>query len=199
VDENHGGNQDIPGSDNIGDTPYYIPGNNNRDRYPLILPLGGAVINLVAGWNLVGFTAVGVNDTPSNLFPDLTYLTDFRLIYWVAPGGPYKTQPGGSVLLDNTGYWVWINRDNTVTTSGTRPASRTENMKAGWNMVCFPVTNANTTPNNLFPGLTYLDNYRLIYWQAPGGPYKTQPEMGQLIDNTGYWVWINRDYTVTCP
>ena len=36
VDENHGENQDIPGSDGIGDTPYYIPGDNNRDRYPLV-------------------------------------------------------------------------------------------------------------------------------------------------------------------
>jgi len=37
--DNYGGkNQDIPGSDNIGDTPYYILGDNNRDRYPLMDP-----------------------------------------------------------------------------------------------------------------------------------------------------------------
>jgi len=40
VDENHGENQDIPGSDEIGDTPYIIPGDNNRDRYPLMSPIG---------------------------------------------------------------------------------------------------------------------------------------------------------------
>jgi parallel beta-helix repeat protein len=38
VDENHGENQDIPGSDVIGDTPYYISGGSNRDRYPLMNP-----------------------------------------------------------------------------------------------------------------------------------------------------------------
>jgi len=38
VDENHGENQDIPGSDGIGDTPYYIPGGSNLDRYPLMRP-----------------------------------------------------------------------------------------------------------------------------------------------------------------
>jgi len=31
-----GENQDIPGSDGIGDTPYDIPGGTNQDRYPLV-------------------------------------------------------------------------------------------------------------------------------------------------------------------
>jgi len=36
--DNYGGeNQDIPGSDGIGDTPYSIPGDNNRDWYPLVV------------------------------------------------------------------------------------------------------------------------------------------------------------------
>jgi hypothetical protein len=51
VDKNHGENQNIPGSDGIGDTPYYISsissGNNAtilKDRYPLI-PIP-AIINI---------------------------------------------------------------------------------------------------------------------------------------------------------
>jgi len=36
VDENHGENQNIPGSDGIGDAPYNIPGDNNRDHYPIM-------------------------------------------------------------------------------------------------------------------------------------------------------------------
>jgi parallel beta-helix repeat protein len=35
-DENHGENQNTPGSDGIGDTPYQIPGGAGQDRYPLI-------------------------------------------------------------------------------------------------------------------------------------------------------------------
>ncbi len=38
VDENQGENQDMPGSDEIGDTPYDISGDNNRDYYPLMGP-----------------------------------------------------------------------------------------------------------------------------------------------------------------
>jgi len=39
-DNYRGENQDIPGGDSIGDTPYAIPGDNNRDCYPLMSPVG---------------------------------------------------------------------------------------------------------------------------------------------------------------
>jgi len=37
-DEFSGPNQNIPGPDGIGDTPYDIPGGDNQDRYPLMQP-----------------------------------------------------------------------------------------------------------------------------------------------------------------
>lgn len=40
VDEKSGPNQDQPGSDSIGDTPYNISGDTNKDRYPLMSPWG---------------------------------------------------------------------------------------------------------------------------------------------------------------
>ncbi|KYK34784.1 MAG: hypothetical protein AYK22_04740 [Thermoplasmatales archaeon SG8-52-3] len=39
VDFYRGPNQDIPGYDNIGDTPYDIPGGNNQDVYPWMHPI----------------------------------------------------------------------------------------------------------------------------------------------------------------
>jgi len=39
ADNYRGENQGIPGSDNIGDTPYFIPGGTNRDRYPFMNPI----------------------------------------------------------------------------------------------------------------------------------------------------------------
>jgi parallel beta-helix repeat protein len=39
-DSFQGVNQDISGSDGIGDTPYPIPGGDNKDRYPLMKPYG---------------------------------------------------------------------------------------------------------------------------------------------------------------
>lgn len=38
VDEKSGPNQDLPGSDGIGDTPYDIQGGGDKDRYPLMSP-----------------------------------------------------------------------------------------------------------------------------------------------------------------
>jgi parallel beta-helix repeat protein len=40
IDEKSGPNQDEPGSDDIGDTAYNIAGGSNRDKYPLMYPLG---------------------------------------------------------------------------------------------------------------------------------------------------------------
>jgi len=40
VDGNNGPNQDQPGSDGIGDTPYSIPDGSNKDGYPLMTPTG---------------------------------------------------------------------------------------------------------------------------------------------------------------
>ena len=69
----------------------------------------------------------------------------------------------------------------------------------GWNLVSFPVVNENTTPNNVFTGLTYLENYVIYGWTAPNGPYALQGEYQVFKDNLGYWVWINTSKTVTVP
>jgi len=41
IDDMSGPNQDQPGSDGFGDTPYTIPGGDNEDKYPLMEPLEG--------------------------------------------------------------------------------------------------------------------------------------------------------------
>jgi len=152
--------------------------------------------DLVSSWYLVGFTG---ENTPDNLFQGLNYYTDYYLFWYLAPGGPYMLQGPDEVLKDNLGYWVWINRDNTVTTSGTPPGSRDIYLENGWNLVSFPVVNGSTTPNNIFTGLNYYTDYYLYYWNAPGGPYGLQDPDGVIKDNLGYWVWINQDKTVTVP
>ncbi len=43
VDQYSGVNQNIPGSDSIGDTPYVISGGNEQDQYPLMHPFGTVV------------------------------------------------------------------------------------------------------------------------------------------------------------
>jgi uncharacterized membrane protein len=131
------------------------------------------------------------------MFTRLTYYTDYIMYYWTAPNGPYILAGQNDHLKDNTGYWVWINQNKTVTTTGEHPGSRDTKLTAGWNLVGFPATNENTTPNKIFIGPSYFTDYYLYYWTAPNGPYILVGQNDGLKDNRGYWVWINQDLTVT--
>jgi len=63
----------------------------------------------------------------------------------------------------------------------------------GWNLIGFPLTSENTTPNNLFSGMSYT----MYYWEAPYGPY-IEPNKDQPVeDNLGYWVHVDENTTVT--
>jgi hypothetical protein len=62
----------------------------------------------------VCFPVDNENMTPANVFPGLTYLTDF-IIYWYKVGSGYQLQGVSAPFKDNTGYWVYINTTKTVT------------------------------------------------------------------------------------
>jgi parallel beta-helix repeat protein len=110
TDNFKGENQNILGSDGIGDTPYNIPGGSDQDHYPLMEPWSPVELNLVAGWNLVG-TLVTDNATPWNMFG--TNLKAMK--YWTAPGGPYIEPNYYAPVQDNVSYWIWLKNDQTVT------------------------------------------------------------------------------------
>jgi hypothetical protein len=165
-----------------------------------ISPKGmGANINLVNGWNLVCFTAVGANDTPASLFTGLTYPDDYTVFWWKAPSGPYQIQGPAVPFNDNIGYWVYFDTNRTVSTTGTRPTSRDVYLVTGWNCVGFPVDNSSTTPANVFFPLTYPDNYTVFWWKAPSGPYQIQGPAVPFMDNLGYWVYLTTSMKVTVP
>lgn len=171
-------------------------GENRQTKLIVTLPNNGAPVNLMAGWNLVCFTAASTIDTPSSLFTGLTYLTDYLIYSWKAPNGPYVLQGINQAFSDNLGYWIWIDQNKTVRTTGVLQSTRDVLMVSGWNLVGFS-TNNNSTPNNLFTGLTYLTDYIMYSWNAPNGPYLLQGINQVLRDNAGYWVWLNQNKTVT--
>ncbi len=79
-----GPNQDIPGSDGIGDVPYEIPCEHGTDWYPLINPWGGEnqppsveIINPKEGY--FHFSGIPLLPTPLNLIADTISLGGFRL------------------------------------------------------------------------------------------------------------------------
>lgn len=163
------------------------------------LSLAMSKIRLFSGWNLVCFSPTSESSTPSAVFAGLTYNSDYIIYYWHEPAGPYSLVGADDLLNDNIGYWVWIRHDNTIKTSGILPDNRSIYLVPGWNLVGFPIDNASTTPSNKFSGLTYLTNYTIYSWSAPAGPYVLQAVGTPFKDNTGYWVWIDRTWTVTVP
>jgi len=59
--------------------------------------------------------------------------------------------------------------------------------------VNFPLTSENTTPNNLFSGISYT----MYYWT--GGGYSIPNKYLPVDDNRGYWVKVNENKTLTVP
>ena len=56
IDNYSGLNQDILGSDDVGDAPYNISGGDNEDRYPLMEPYGMTKLTMNIGWGLLKFS-----------------------------------------------------------------------------------------------------------------------------------------------
>jgi len=158
---------------------------NSCTAYSLAL----SKLHLLRGWNLIGFSLTSENTTPNNLFAGTT----FTMYQWAAPYGPYSIPNKDLPVKDNIGYWVKENQDKTVTTSGVRPDNRTIYLVAGWNLVSFPLTSENTTPNKLFAGTTFT----MYQWAAPYGPYSIPNKNLPVDDNRGYWVKVNEDTTIT--
>jgi hypothetical protein len=157
-------------------------------------------VRLDIGWNLVCFTGVAENDTLNNIFVGLDYNVDYLMYYWSAPGGPYTGMNPSQPLKDNTGYWVqMITTSKVVNTTGTQPDTENMEYALGWNLVGFPVVNGTTTPNKIFAPLIYTTDYLMYYWTAPFGPYSGVNPALALEDNTGYWILIDLNKTVTVP
>ena len=86
-DDYCGVNQDIPGNDGIGDTPYNISGGDNQDRYPLMIPWGTItpeITNVSNTPNIIGYgcnvtitadiISIGIDTVKVNItYPDNTY------------------------------------------------------------------------------------------------------------------------------
>jgi hypothetical protein len=148
-------------------------------------------LNLVAGWNLVGFPLVIDTTTPINMFG--SNLKTMK--YWTAPGGPYHDANFSAAVDPKLGYWVQLKANENVTLSGVYPANVTLQLVAGWNLVHFPLTSASTTPIGLFGS-----NLKTMkYWTAPGGPYHDANFSAPVAPGVGYWVQLKANENVTVP
>ena len=99
-DDYYGVNQDIPGSDGIGDTPYNIPYGDNQDRYPLMEPWGTPpeITNVSNTPDTVGFGFnVTISATVIDNLPGNTSGVDI-----VKVNITYPDSSTGNFTIDNT-------------------------------------------------------------------------------------------------
>jgi parallel beta-helix repeat protein len=163
----------------------------NAENYCTVSVFAGPILNLVTGWNLVSFPVASENDTPAKIFAGQTYY----IWRWSAENKKYVNPPSNQPVELGVGYWIWVGYDQTVTTSGVPVDNYSIGLKNGWNLVGFPVTNANTTPANLFASQTYY----IWKWDAVLKKYVNPPSNNPVELKVGYWIWVDHDQTVTVP
>jgi uncharacterized membrane protein len=148
-------------------------------------------LNLAAGWNLVHFPVASAGDTPDNILDGQTYY----MWRWSAENKKYVSPSTSAPVELGIGYWIWVGYGQTVTTSDVPVDTYSENLKNGWNLVGFPVTSDNTTPDNLFLGQTYY----MWRWSAENKKYVSPPSDQPVELGVGYWIWVDHDQTITAP
>ena len=155
-----GPNQDIPGQDYIGDSPYVIDG-DSQDNYPLLKPSTHEPLEnytiLKQGWNLISIPLIQGNQNINRVLEmiegyydavqwhDITDTNDPWKHYKV--GKPYGNDL--SKLNESMGFWIHITQpgDTILLYNGTQPTvNQTIILHPGWNLVGYPsLSNKNRT------------------------------------------------------
>jgi uncharacterized membrane protein len=148
-------------------------------------------LGLGSGWNLVSFPLTLEGMTPANLFAGQTYYT-WR---WDAENKKYISPSPTTPVELGVGYWIWVGYGQTVTTIGVPVENYSINLIAGWNLVGFPATNENTTPDNLFSGQTYY----IWKWDAVHAKYVSPSATAPVELGVSYWVWVDHNQMIAVP
>ena len=148
VDYFKGPNQDIKGSDGIGDTNYSIDW-DSRDNYPLMFPVGNCTF-LYQGWNLIsipfiqsdkdlGIVLRSVEGSYDSVeWYNVTDVSD----HWKVNHTSKPSQLNDFDNIDHTmGFWIHITEPGGVLFEypGTKPTeNQTITIHPGWNLVGYP-------------------------------------------------------------
>jgi parallel beta-helix repeat protein len=147
IDSYKGPNQDIPGSDGIGDTNYSID-SDSIDNYPLMEPIENYLF-LNQGWNLISIPLI---QQDQNLIKVLEMIDGwYDAVQWydpTDPNDPWKHHKVGKLygndlfeLNESISFWIHITNlgDTIFLYNGTQPTeNQTIPLYPGWNMVGYP-------------------------------------------------------------
>ncbi len=220
TDDYSGPNQDIPGSDGIGDTPYIING-TTRDRYPLMekatvnLPprnimtelTGRNSENVTLTWNLSWNDGQRANDvTGYEIYRSLTYDKE-RMGYSLIDSTPNQTAQyvdsfSGEGDPNNYFYYVCaINGTGNSSCSSDQAAKFTRSLSKGPNLISIPLIQSDQSIQTALQTLSYENawSYDSINqeWKSfmKSKPYVQSLEY--LNHTMGIWVNVTQDSNLT--
>jgi parallel beta-helix repeat protein len=196
-DNYQGPNQDIPGSDGIGDFQYAIDA-DSIDKYPLMTPYRGMFLS--EGWNLISIPLI---QQDQDLFQVLESIDgDYDAVQWyngADSADPWKHcrvgKPYGndlSLINETMGFWVHVTRpgDTLFLYDGIDLTfNQTITLNPGWNLVGYP---SNTSYNRTegLNNLTFGQEVDLIQWyDAQTQTWHDLDENDYFVPGRGYWIY----------
>jgi uncharacterized repeat protein (TIGR01451 family) len=207
VDLYHGPNQDIPGSDGIGDTNYTnIQGGTGAvDNYPLMAPFDytECTIPLQQGWNLISLPVRQLNWSLDSVLSSIVGKWDCIQTFDTVTGtwishNIYRPGPLNDLneLNHLKSYWINITESGvTLTVKGDRFGSPLSiPLYAGWNFVGYP-SMANEKVGNAFWG-TSADKVMVGDTSEPynvrevDSSYFMQPGEGYIVHVVADSTWV---------
>jgi parallel beta-helix repeat protein len=197
-----GPNQDILGSDGIGDTPYVF--NFSQDNYPLTEPWG-TFTYLRQGWNPISISRIQFNTKLEDVLSQIN--GTYRAVQWFNASDkqdPWKhhsiSKPSKlndlNEINHTMGLQIYVDDPGgaILDFSGIIPSqNQTIPLHKGWNMVGYPSLSNKFRPdalNNLVFG-TEVD----AVWTYNSGAQKWE-EVGDLnyfLVGKGYWIHATED------
>jgi parallel beta-helix repeat protein len=202
-----GPNQNQPGSDGLGDTPYDID-LDSKDNYPLMNPYAHKplenFLNLKQGWNLISIPLIQGERNLTRVLGSIDGWYD--AVQWYDPMNTndfWKRnkigKPFGNDLneLDETmSFWIHITQpgDTIFLYNGTAPTvNQTIQLHKGWNMVGYPsVTSHNRTIG--LNNLTFDTHVDAIQWfDASTKIWHFMDPDDSFVPGRGYWVHTKVD------
>ncbi len=193
-----GPNQDVPGSDEIGDTPYFID-SDSQDNYPLISTLGNCTF-LHEGWNLVSIPFIQSDTGLDSVLSDINGFYD--AVQWYDTTDTkdhwkhnHTSKPPHLNDLDSMhhkmGFWVHITEPGGIIFEypGTPPAeNQSFVLHPGWNLVGYPSLTRHNRTDGL-NNLTFGDDINAIWsFNAAAQKWEELEETDYFAIGKGYWI-----------
>jgi parallel beta-helix repeat protein len=211
VDNFKGSNQNIQGSDGIGDTPYVIDA-DSRDNYPIFgpyKPLQNYTV-LKPGWNHISIPLIQDEQNLSRVLGSIDGWYDAVQWYDVTDNNDHWkhcsiSKPYGNNLIEineTKSFWIHITQpgETIFLYNGTEPTqNQTITLHPGWNMVGYPsLTSYNRTTG--LNNLTFNTHVDAIWtYNAATQKYKELTASDYFEIGKGYYIHAKTESTWVVP